>query len=500
MSYCVKCGKKANDADNYCTKCGEKLIKKNRIELPYQFPSITLLDLPKTINKEECEIEIRQNIEKLEQVLKDFGVIAKVSEVHVGPSITIYELEVKPGTKIKDIININKEIALALSIRRININPIFDKGTIGVEIPNKVFNVVTLREVISSVPKEKLSNKLMVALGKDIMGTSRYCEIDKTPHLLISGSNGSGKSEFIKSVIASILMRARPDEVKLIIINNKLDEMRLFNGLPHLLQSVVSNPKYAEITLQKVVAEMMDRYDKFADSYTKNIRCYNEYLEKKNQNLTEESRYPLLPYIVVIIDDASSLNLEKNVLIKDSINRILEMGRSAGIHLIISSQRPSSDIITSNIKSRISFASLSKNDSKAILGVEGAEKLLGKGDMLFLPMGETDPVRIQGTYVSEDELMKIVSFICSQDKINYEESEILKDSQVSTREDDIDPLYNEVVEFVVSTGKASASLIQRRFKIGYNRAARLVDELDERGIGGPQQGSKPREILVEFSK
>ena len=478
----------------------------------YQFPSVSLLDAAKKTNRKDDEIEIKKNIGILEQVLKDFEVFAKVKEVHVGPSVTQYELEIKSGTRTSKITSIHSEIALALAAKDVRIQaPIPGKSTVGIEIPNKVNSMVTFREIISSFPKEKQTNKLMVALGKDIMGTPRYCEINKTPHLLVAGATGSGKSVCINCILASILMRARPDEVKLIMVDPKKVELGMYNGIPHLLQPVVTDPRKASIALQKVVAEMMDRYDKFEDSRTKNIESYNAYLEKKNQSLPEESRYPLLPYIVVIIDELADLMVVAKNEVEDSIMRITQMARAAGIHLIVATQRPSTNVITgvikANIPSRISFAVSSQIDSRTILDMGGAEKLLGKGDMLFLPMGESVPQRIQGAFVSEEEIQKLVNFVCDQhmasydDKFNLDAAASGGSTHSDIDKDDVDnddPLYNDVVEFVVSTGKASASLIQRRFKVGYNRAARLVDELEERGIVGPQQGSKPREVLVEL--
>ena len=477
----------------------------------YELPSIALLDQIKKKNQKDNEVEIKKNIGILEQVLKDFEVYAKVREVHVGPSVTQYELEIKSGTRTSKITTLHSEIALALAAKDVRIQaPIPGKSTVGVEIPNKVNSAVGFREIITSFPKEKQSNKLMVALGKDIMGTPRYCEINKTPHLLVAGATGSGKSVCINCILASILMRARPDEVKLIMVDPKKVELSMYNGIPHLLQPVVTDPRKASIALQKVVAEMMDRYDKFEDSRTKNIEGYNAYLEKKNKSLPEESRLPLLPYIVVIIDELADLMVVAKNEVEDSILRITQMARAAGIHLIVATQRPSTNVITgvikANIPSRISFAVSSQIDSRTILDMGGAEKLLGKGDMLFLPMGESIPQRIQGAFVSEEEILRLVDFVCKQHKAVYDERFSLDavssggSTHTDTDPNDVDnddQLYGQVVEFVVQTKKASASLLQRKFKIGYNRAARLIDLLEERGIVGPQQGSKPREVLVE---
>ena len=477
----------------------------------YQLPNIALLDSLKSKNTKENEIEIKKNIGILEQVLKDFEVYAKVREVHVGPSVTQYELEIKSGTKMSKVTGLHSEIALALAAKDVRIQaPIPGKNTVGVEIPNKVNSSVSLKEIITSFPKDKLDNKLMVALGKNIMGEPKYCEINKTPHMLVAGATGSGKSVCINCIIGSILMRAKPDEVKLIMVDPKKVELSMYNGIPHLLQPVVTDPKKASIALQKVVQEMEHRYDLFSDSKTKNIETYNGYLKKKNESLPEESKLPLLPYIVVIIDELADLMLVASKEVEDSIMRITQMARAAGIHLIVATQRPSTDVITgvvkANIPSRISFAVSSQIDSRTILDMAGAEKLLGKGDMLYLPMGESIPQRIQGAYVSEEEVSRLVDFVCKQQTAVYDEKFNLDTSSSTHSEidkndvDNDDPLYNDIVEFVVQTGKASASLLQRRFKLGYNRAARIIDLLEERGIIGPQQGSKPREVLVKLEE
>ena len=473
----------------------------------YELPSLSLLDAPKKKSTQENEADIKKNIGLLEKVLADFDVHAKVREVHVGPSVTQYELEIKSGTKMSKIKSLSSEIALALAAKDVRIQaPIPGKSTVGIELPNKVNSAVSFREIISAFPKNKMDSKLMVALGKDIMGTPRYAEINKTPHLLIAGATGSGKSVCVNCIIGSILMRAKPDEVKLIMVDPKKVELSMYNGIPHLLMPVITDPKKASAALQKVVEEMEHRYDLFSDSKTKNIEGYNNYLENKNKNLPEESRIPLMPYIVVLIDELADLMLVASKEVEDSIMRITQMARAAGIHLIVATQRPSTDVITgvvkANIPSRISFAVSSSIDSRTILDMTGAEKLLGKGDMLFLPMGESVPMRIQGAFVSEDEINKLVDFTVSQQKAVYDESFMKLDQEKekpSLDKDDVDhddPLYNDIVEYVITAGKASASLLQRRFKLGYNRAARIIDLLEERGIVGPQNGSKPREVLV----
>ena len=473
----------------------------------YELPSLSLLDAPKKKSTQENEADIKKNIGLLEKVLADFDVHAKVREVHVGPSVTQYELEIKSGTKMSKIKSLSSEIALALAAKDVRIQaPIPGKSTVGIELPNKVNSAVSFREIISAFPKNKMDSKLMVALGKDIMGTPRYAEINKTPHLLIAGATGSGKSVCVNCIIGSILMRAKPDEVKLIMVDPKKVELSMYNGIPHLLMPVITDPKKASAALQKVVEEMEHRYDLFSDSKTKNIEGYNNYLENKNKNLPEESRIPLMPYIVVLIDELADLMLVASKEVEDSIMRITQMARAAGIHLIVATQRPSTDVITgvvkANIPSRISFAVSSSIDSRTILDMTGAEKLLGKGDMLFLPMGESVPMRIQGAFVSEDEINKLVDFTVSQQKAVYDESFMKLDQEKekpSLDKDDVDhddPLYNDIVEYVITAGKASASLLQRRFKLGYNKASRIIDFLEERGIIGPQNGSKPREVLV----
>ncbi len=477
----------------------------------YKLPDIDLLAKPsKNKGGKEQEEEIRKNITILQNVLKDFEVFAKVVEVHVGPSVTQYELELKSGTKMNKITSLHSEIALALAAKDVRIEaPIPGKSTVGVEIPNKVNSMVSFREIIASFPKDKLDNKLMVALGKDIMGNSKYFEINKTPHLLIAGATGSGKSVCINCLIGSILMRAKPDEVKLVMIDPKKVELGMYNGIPHLITPVVVDPRKASIALQRVVKEMERRYDLFSESKTKNIETYNSYVKKQNASLPEESKLQILPYWVVIIDELADLMLVCSKEVEDSIMRITQMARAAGIHLVVATQRPSTNVITgvikANIPSRISFAVSSFVDSRTILDMAGAEKLLGKGDMLFLPMGESIPQRIQGAYVSEEEITKLVDFCSSQQQAVYDES-FTQESANTTQDgftsdkDDVehdDPIYNEALEFVLSTGKASASLLQRKFKLGYNRAARLIDLFEERGIIGPQQGSKPREVLYK---
>jgi len=479
----------------------------------YKLPSLSILNPPKKSKNNNNQSAIENNIVILERVLKDFGIIGKVVEVNSGPSVTQYEMEIQSGTKLSRILSINREISLALAKKDVRIQaPIPGKSTIGIEIANDSTSPVSLREILETVPSNKVNSKLLVALGKNIMGNSIYCEVDKTPHLLVAGATGSGKSVCINCIIASILMRTKPDEVKLMMVDPKKVELSMYNGIPHLMMPVVTDPKKASVALQRVVSEMESRYDIFSEKNVKNIATYNEWVDKQNAKLSEDAKIKKMPYIVVIVDELADLMLVASKEVEDSIMRITQMARAAGIHLIIATQRPSTDVITgvvkANIPSRISFAVSSSIDSRTILDMMGAEKLLGKGDMLFLPMGENAPQRVQGAYVSDEELQRLVDYTVSQQKAQYDERfmnlSAAKDQgnaggQVQTVEEEYDdPLYNDIVEFVVTSGKASASLLQRRFKLGYNRAARIIDLLEERGIIGPQNGSKPREVLVKL--
>lgn len=501
-----------NNDVNYENK---EVTNKTTIKHNYVLPSINLLDAPKKKKNSVNQSLIEKNIEILEKVLKDFNIIGKVVEVHIGPTVTQYELELHSGTKVSKLLSIHREIALAIATKDVRIQaPIPGKNTVGIEIANKETAPVSFREVLEKVPKSLDGSKLLCPLGKNIMGNVIWCEINKTPHLLVAGSTGSGKSVCINGIICSILMRAKPDEVKLVMVDPKKVELSGYNGVPHLMRPVVTDPKEASVALSKIVAEMERRYDTFSETKTKNIATYNDYVEKKNKTLPPDEQIKKMPFIVVIIDELADLMLVASKDVEASIMRITQMARAAGIHLIIATQRPSTDVITgvvkANIPSRISFAVSSSIDSRTILDMTGAEKLLGKGDMLFLPMGEADPERIQGAYISDDEIKRIIDYTVEQQKAEYdqafmnlsgdsEKSASQKEDMAQVEEYD-DPLYNEIVEFVIETQKASASLLQRRFKLGYNRAARIIDLLEERGIIGPPNGSKPREVLVKLDE
>ena len=470
----------------------------------------TLLKKAGKVNTSENKAVVKMNVEKLERVLSDFDIVGKVVEINIGPSITQYEVELKSGTKVNKVLSIQREIALALAAKDVRIQaPIPGKSTIGIELPNKTSVGVTLREIIEDIPKSMENSKLAVALGKNIMGKTMFMEINKTPHLLVAGATGSGKSVCINSIIVTLLLRSKPNEVKMVLVDPKKVEMSMYNGVPHLLMPVVTDPKKASIALMKMVSEMERRYNLFEESRTKNITDYNKYVEDRRRNLN--GQLEKLPYIVIIIDELADLMLVAAKEVEDSILRITQMARAAGIHLIVATQRPSTDVITgivkANIPSRISFAVSSSIDSRTILDMTGAEKLLGKGDMLFLPMGENSPVRIQGAYVSDEEINKVIEYTISQQKAQYDDKFSTEDRATALHDDGgeaddeyDDPLYKDIVEFVVKTGKASASLLQRKYKLGYNRAARIMDLLEERGIVGPQNGSKPREVLVKLEE
>ena len=494
----------------------EEVHTSNSVNPSYRLPSLDILNKPKNKSSETDNTAIEGNIAKLENVLKSFGVIAKVVEVHVGPTVSQYELEIASGTRVNKITTLSREIALALSKKDVRIEaPIPGKSTVGIEFANDDPQAVSFYEIMDSkVMRTSPDKKLMVPLGKSIMGDIGVCEINKMPHMLIAGTTGSGKSVCVNGIICSILMRAKPDEVKLAMVDPKVVELSCYNGIPHLVCPVVSDPKEASILLKKMVNEMEKRYHMFANTGTKQIEGYNEYVRRHNKAHPEEE-LDKMPYIVIIIDELSDLMMVAAKEVEDSILRITQKARAAGIHLIVATQRPSTEVITglikANIPSRISFAVGSGIDSRTILDQTGAEKLLGKGDMLYLPIGMNSPIRIQGSYIHDNEIEKIINFVKNQQEASYDSTftnleeekkeEPVEKSASEIREENDDALYNEIVDFVVKTGKASASLLQRKFRIGYNKAATMIDELEENGIIGPATGnSKPREVLVKYSE
>jgi len=471
-------------------------------------PPVNLLSQPGGKVAKGSKKALTDTATKLQKTLHSFGVSAKVENVSVGPVITRYELKPAEGVRVSKIAKLADDIALNLAAESIRIEaPIPGKQAVGIEIPNKEKETVALREIIDSDDFNESKSKLSFALGKSVSGDNVVTDIAKMPHVLIAGSTGSGKSVCTNTIICSILMRYKPDEVKLMLVDPKKVELSNYNGIPHLLCPVVSDPKKASIALQKLVSEMERRYDLFSEKNVKNIGGYNDLIDKENKN--RDDKLPRMTYIVAIIDELADLMLVASKEVEDSIMRITQMARAAGIHLIVATQRPSTDVITgvvkANIPSRISFAVASQIDSRTILDCAGAEKLLGKGDMLYLPMGENNPRRIQGCFITDDEIERVINYVCGQQQAAYDDSlnraiEEEHNPVSGDKESFDDPLYDEIYEFAVETGKISASLIQRRFRLGYNRAARVVDLLEERGIIGPANGSKPREVLVKLEE
>jgi S-DNA-T family DNA segregation ATPase FtsK/SpoIIIE len=468
----------------------------------YELPPLRLLKQPKKTDQSgEYEL-IHANAAKLERTFQSFGVKARVTQVHLGPAVTKYEVHPDVGVKVSKIVSLSDDLALALAAKDIRMEaPIPGKSAIGIEVPNSEVAMVSLREVLEATQNEKPDSKLLIGLGRDITGEAVLAELNKMPHLLVAGATGSGKSVCINGIITSILMRAKPHEVKLMMIDPKMVELNGYNGIPHLLAPVVTNPKKASQALQKVVSEMERRYELFSHTGTRNIEGYNEHV--KRHNIEENDKQPYLPFIVVIVDELADLMMVASSDVEDSITRLAQMARAAGIHLIIATQRPSVDVITgvikANIPSRIAFAVSSSTDSRTILDMGGAEKLLGRGDMLFLPVGASKPVRVQGAFLSDEEVEEVVTFVIGQQKAQYQENMIPDDIQEIRGAVD-DELYQEAVDLIVDMQTASVSMLQRRFRIGYTRAARLIDEMEARGIVGPYEGSKPRAVLVTKPK
>ncbi|MGM9922521.1 MAG: DNA translocase FtsK [Bhargavaea sp.] len=466
----------------------------------FVLPPVSLLNPPPENDQSGEYNMIQHNAEKLEKTFNSFGVKASVTEVHLGPAVTKYEVMPATGVKVSRIVSLSDDIALALAARDIRIEaPIPGKSAVGIEVPNTEVAMVSLREVLESRNNNRPDSKLMVALGRDISGDAVMAELNKMPHMLVAGATGSGKSVCINGIIISILMRAKPHEVKLMMIDPKMVELNVYNGVPHLLAPVVTDPRKASQALKKVVAEMERRYDLFSHTGTRNIEGYNNHIDEWNEE--NEEKHPRLPYIVVIVDELADLMMVASSDVEDSITRIAQMARAAGIHLIIATQRPSVDVITgiikANIPSRIAFAVSSAVDSRTILDSGGAEKLLGRGDMLYLPAGASKPTRIQGAFLSDQEVEEVVDFVISQQKAQYEESMIPTEVEEVAPHEETDELYDEAVDLVRSMNQASVSMLQRRFRIGYSRAARIVDQMEMRGVVGPHEGSKPRQVLIQ---
>ena len=498
---------KENQVDNSIKQELEKEIQLNsahtKSNYKYDFPAVDLLNENTTskMNKNDKK-ELLSSANKLQETLSSFGVEAKVIQVTKGPSVTRFELQPNAGVKVSKIVNLADDIALNLASSGVRIEaPIPGKAAVGIEVPNKDLSAVYLREVIESNEFSATNKNLSFSLGKDIGGNCVVSDLTKMPHLLVAGATGSGKSVCINSLIISLLYKYSPEEVKLLLIDPKVVELNIYNGIPHLLIPVVTDPKKSAGALNWAVNEMTRRYKLFAENNVRSIEGYNELVNKG----IAETR---LPWIVIIIDELADLMTVCANDVEEYIGRLAQMARAAGMHLVIATQRPSVDVITgvikANIPSRISFAVSSQIDSRTILDSAGAEKLLGKGDMLFYPVGEAKPVRIQGAFVSEEEVERVVDFIKSQKtELSYKKEiidEIEGNLSAKDEADTIDELLNEAIRIVVENDQASTSLLQRKLKIGYNRAARIIEQMEERGIISGRNGSKPREILLSHSE
>ncbi len=463
----------------------------------YKKPSVDLLDMPAAKGRTNTSL-LEQKAMKLEETLKNFHVDARVINVTQGPTITRYEVQPAVGVSVKKIVSLSDDIALNLEARSIRIEaPIPGKSAVGIEVENDSVTMVKIREIIDSDAFKNSKSKITFAVGKDISGNAIVADLKSMPHLLIAGSTGSGKSVCINSIITSFIYKANPDEVKLILVDPKVVELGNYNGIPHLMIPVVTDPTKAAAALNWAVAEMTDRYKKFAEEGVRDLESYNEYVRANG----EEDK--AMPQVVIIIDELADLMMAAPSQIEESICRLAQMARAAGMHLIVATQRPSVDVITgvikANIPSRIAFAVSSQVDSRTILDMQGAEKLVGKGDMLFNPMGMGKPIRVQGTFISDNEVHKVIEYVKGQaGSAEYNEEVLTRIERTNAKEsdEDTDELLPDAIDLVVSSGQASVSMLQRRFRIGYNRAARIVDMMEARGIIGPQDGSRPRQVLM----
>jgi S-DNA-T family DNA segregation ATPase FtsK/SpoIIIE len=474
----------------------------------YAYPPTSLLNADTNPKTADVSAEMEENATILRETLKSFNIGVK-DEIHCsrGPTITRYELRPEVGVRVRSIANLVDDISLSLATSGVRIEaPIPNKAAVGIEVPNKVCNTVSVREIIESATFTNSKSKLTVAMGKDIAGSPIVTDIAKMPHGLIAGQTGSGKSVCINSIIMSILFKASPEEVKLLLIDPKVVELGVYNGIPHLIVPVVTDPRKAAGALGWAVMEMEKRYKLFAENDVRNLNGYNELAEKRDDLMK-------MPQIVIIIDELADLMMTSPGEVEDSICRIAQKARAAGMHLIVATQRPSVDVVTglikANIPSRIAFAVSSMVDSRTIIDIGGAEKLMGKGDMLFFPTGAIKPERIQGCFVSDSEVEKVVAYLKSdhnneydEDVMNEIERQAAKEKSAKSGlpedavEDDGDSMLNEAIECVVDAGQASTSLLQRRLRLGYARAARIIDQMEERGIIGPFEGAKPRQVLI----
>lgn len=477
-------------------------IEHNTIEEyeDYEFPPIDLLKEQKRTGKDYTVKELKEIAIKLQRTLESFDIDAKVVNVTRGPTVTRYELQPNVGVKVSKILNVSDDLALNLAAKSIRIEaPIPGKSAVGIEVPNKTTDTVSLRELVESDTFADAKSKTSFCLGKTIDGEICVADISKMPHMLIAGSTGSGKSVCINSIIMSILYKAKPNEVKLILVDPKVVELGVYNGIPHLLIPVVTDPKKAAGALNWAVQEMMNRYKLFAEKGVRDIKSYNEHLKNEGED-------GIMPQIVIIIDELADLMMVARKEVEDAICRLAQLARAAGMHLIVATQRPSVDVITgvikSNIPSRIAFTVSSQVDSRTIIDSAGAEKLLGRGDMLYYPTGEFKPIRVQGSFVSDSEIESAVEYIKAHNEVRYSENviESLEKAnapvQSAEPEDNCDEFLMEAMDLAVNMGQISASMIQRKFKVGYARAGRIVDQMEERGIISGYQGSKPRQVLI----
>lgn len=465
----------------------------------YRLPPVTLLNPVQQSDQSNERTIVERNMRILERTFASFGVDAKVMpNPMLGPAVTKYEIQPAIGVKVSKIVNLSDDIALALAAKDIRIEaPIPGKPYVGIEVPNSQTSFVSFSDVIQSAIQSP--KPLDVPLGRDISGNVRLCDITKMPHMLIAGSTGSGKSVCINGIITSILMKTKPHEVKLMMIDPKMVELNVYNGIPHLLTPVVTNPRKAAQALQKVVAEMEKRYELFASMGMRNIDGYNAHVEQYNRETGENN--PTLPYIVVIVDELADLMMVASNEVEDAIIRLAQMARAAGIHMILATQRPSVDVITgiikANVPSRIAFAVSSGTDSRTIIDANGAEKLLGRGDMLYMPMGENKPIRVQGAFLTDEEVERIVDFVKNQQEVEYDEAMMPSENTTAAGgSEPEDELFYEVIELLKEQETISTSYLQRRFRIGFNRAARMIDDLEARGYVGPADGSKGRKVNV----
>lgn len=497
-------GEKAHAPAKTITKkeAGEAMLSKDEINRPefskeYKMPSVNLLEKSKGAARTNDRL-LTEKARKLEETLKNFHVDARVVQVTQGPTVTRYEIQPSAGVKVSSIVRLANDIALNLEAKSIRIEaPIPGKAAVGIEVENDSVTMVRIRDIIDSQEFKESKSKITFAVGKDISGKAIVADLKAMPHLLIAGSTGSGKSVCINGIITSLLYKARPEEVKLILIDPKVVELGNYNGVPHLMIPVVTDPSKAAAALNWAVAEMTDRYKKFAEAGVRDLESYNEAAR------ADEEPDKVMPQVVIIIDELADLMMAAPSQIEESICRLAQMARAAGMHLIVATQRPSVDVITgvikANIPSRIAFAVSSQVDSRTILDMQGAEKLVGKGDMLFNPMGKGKPVRVQGAFISDGEVNKVIDFVKAQTEETEYDQDVLtriEKTEQSSSEEETDELLPDAIELVVRSGQASVSMLQRRFRIGYNRAARIVEMMESRGIVSPQDGSRPRQVLI----